>query len=219
MLSKILIAIVFAAVSAYGVLLSWGTIALGNVGARAVEASRDAAADGLALSRELDPWLSVPGLQSMARQVDIQLAAGGSFDELQTKVEQSLRLTPAASADWLLLARIKLARGEPPEAVNQALEYSIVTGRYELAPMIGRVGVAIMAWSTLTPELQRQLVGEFSHIGGRLNRKQFEAFKSRIAALPETDRMAIAERLRDRYSAPTPGWVKSLGLEVKTGRQ
>ncbi|GEO18376.1 hypothetical protein [Microvirga aerophila] len=111
MLSKILIAIVFAAVSAYGVLLSWGTVALDSVGARAIEASGDAAADGLSLSRQLAPWLSVPGLQAMARQVDIQLAAGGSFDELQNKVEQSLRLTPAASADWLLLAQIKLARG------------------------------------------------------------------------------------------------------------
>ncbi|WP_114189116.1 hypothetical protein [Microvirga aerophila] len=85
--------------------------------------------------------------------------------------------------------------------------------------MIGRVGLAIMAWTTLTPELQRQLVGEFSHIGGRLNGKQMEAFKSRIAALPESDRIVIAERLRDRYSAPTPGWVKSLGLEVEAGRQ
>lgn len=218
MLPKILIAIVFAAVAAYGALLSWGTVALGSVATRMVAVRENDAAGAAGLSQELNPWLSVPGLRSMAQQLDVQLAAGESLSRLQDSVEQSLRLTPAASADWLLLAQIRLAGGEPAAVVNQALEYSIVTGRYELAPMIGRVGLAVGIWSTLTPELQRQVIGELGHVGGRLSRRQVEALKVRIAALPERDRVDIAGRLRAQYGGQIPRWGKSLGIEVQASK-
>jgi hypothetical protein len=222
MVTKLAIGLLFAALSVCGLMMGAGIASLSGVEARLAGLTPDDRALAPALAQEIDAWSSFPGLGNEAATLAVRLArnaaAMGDLDALNRRLEDKLRRQPASSPDWLLLAQARLARGAPMDAVTRALEYSIVTGRYERAVMIDRVGFSVTVWPFLTDDLKRQMATELGHAGRFLTHKQLQFLKTWIAALPADDRDFLASSLSLRFGARIPSWVKVLRLEPKAAQ-
>jgi len=220
MLQHLLIALLFGALSIYGLVMTVGTSALGMIESRipALQPAHVAAAE--ALSQDLEVWSSIPGLGDSATSLSVRLAQATvepeRIEELGRRIEEHLKQRPASPSYWLLLAYVRFARSQPEPLVIKALENSILTGRYEQHVMIERVRFAVMIWPLLTPDLQRQMTSELAHVGGYLDREILEELKTSLASLPTEDTDAIAAELQTRLGTNAPGWLKALGLTSRS---
>jgi hypothetical protein len=219
MLQHLLMALVFGALSIYGLVMTAGTAALGIIESRIPTVQQNQAAAVEALAQDLEVWSSIPGLGDRATSLNVRLAQATvgmeHIGELARRIEEKLKQRPASPSYWLLLAYVRFARSEPVSLVTKALENSILTGRYEQHVMIERVRFAFLIWPLLTPDLQRQMTSELAHVGGRLNRDTLAELKTSLASLPPEERMAMAADLQTRLGTTVPGWVRTLDLAVK----
>jgi len=219
MLQHLLMALLFGALSLYGLVLTVGTAALGMIETRipALQQTQKATAD--ALAHDLDVWSSIPGLGDTAATLAVRLAQAtvepARIGELGRRIEEKLKERPASPSYWLPLAYVRFAGSEPVPLVTKALENSILTGRYEQHVMIERVRFAFLIWPLLTPDLQRQMISELAHVGGRLTRDTLTELKTSLASLPAEERNAMAMALQTRLGTTVPGWVKTLDLVPK----
>lgn len=216
MLQHLFLALLFGALSLYGLIMTVGTAALDLIDNRipTLQQTQRAAAD--ALAQDLEVWSSVPGLGDRAATLSVRLAQAtvepDQIEALEHRIEEKLKQRPASPSHWLLLAYVRFVRSEPVPLVTKALENSILTGRYEQHVMIERVRFAFLIWPLLTPDLQRQMTSELAHVGGRLNRDMVVELKTSLAVLPAEVRHALAADLQTRLGATVPGWVKALDL-------
>ena len=219
MLQNLVIALLFGALSLWGLVMTVGTAALNMIESRIPTLQQHQEAAVKALDNDLDVWSSIPGLGDRAASLAVRVAQATvepeQIEELGRRIEAKLKERPASPSYWLLLAHVRFARGEPEPLVMKALENSILTGRYELHVMTERVRFAIMLWPVLPPDLQRQMMSELAHVGARLNRETLADLKTSLASLPPEERTAMAAELQTRLGTTVPGWVKTLDLAVR----
>ncbi|GEO16345.1 hypothetical protein [Microvirga aerophila] len=220
MLQHLLMALLFGALSVYGLVLTVGTAALGMIESRipAVLPNQQATSEDLA--KDLEVWSSIPGLGDRATSLAVRLAQATvepeHIEELGRRIEDKLKQRPASPSYWLLLAYVRFVRSEPVPLVTKALENSILTGRYERHVMIERVRFAFLIWPLLTPDLQRQMTSELAHVGGHLNRETLSELRTSLASLPAEERDTMALTLQTRLGTTEPGWVKALDLAPRS---
>jgi hypothetical protein len=219
MLQHLLMALLFGALSIYGLVMMVGSAALGIIESRIPTVQQNQAAVAEALAQDLEVWSSIPGLGDRTTSLNVRLAqatvAPEHIGELARRIEEKLKQRPASPSYWLLLAYVRFVRSEPVPLVTKAFENSILTGRYEQHVMIERVRFAFLIWPLLTPDLQRQMTSELAHVGGYLTQETQAELKASLASLPAELRNAMAADLQTRLGTSVPGWVRALDLAPK----
>lgn len=161
-------------------------------------------------------WASVPGLAFYALEAALRRpvdplnieAARGRRDQFAA----TLAVRPLASLNWLSLAGMRYATGQPSSDTLKALTLSSVTGPNEGYIMSQRAIFELMQWDGLPADAKRRAVGDFvtafRKIG--LTNKQRTTAASVLAGKGQDARSEIIELLRSEGLSATD--LDSLGL-------
>jgi hypothetical protein len=119
------------------------------------EAAQSAEKDRAA---NLQPWVSVEGLQYAARQASYfgEVRANDETDAAQKSAEvaEILAVTPMSSAHWLQLSGLRTIARDPSVWIIAALSMSNVTGANEGYLMPQRASFEISSWESLPSDIR-----------------------------------------------------------------
>ena len=112
------------------------------------------------------PWAAVPGLAGAALQASLtSLADTTDVDGARTRAEllsALLAVKPSSSMNWLALAGMWLAAGQPTEKVLAALAMSSLTGANQGDVMSQRGILGLLKWEILPPDVRRRAVADIA---------------------------------------------------------
>jgi len=112
------------------------------------------------------PWAAVPGLAGAALQASLtSLADTTDIDGARARAEHLaalLAVKPSSSMNWLALAGMRLAAGQPTEKVLAALAMSSLTGANQGDVMSQRGILGLLKWEILPPDVRRRVVADIA---------------------------------------------------------
>jgi hypothetical protein len=112
------------------------------------------------------PWAAVPGLAGAALQASLtSLADTTDIDGARARAEHVaalLAVKPSSSMNWLALAGMRLAAGQPTEKVLAALAMSSLTGANQGDVMSQRGILGLLKWEILPPDVRRRVVADIA---------------------------------------------------------
>jgi len=107
-------------------------------------------------------WVGFPGLTGAALSASLtQLSDAADIDGVQRRADELtalLSVRPLASREWLSLAGMRLAAGQPKSSVLAALRMSWITGPNEGTIMWQRGIFGVLIWELLPTEARKRTV-------------------------------------------------------------
>jgi hypothetical protein len=114
---------------------------------------------------EARAWVSVPGVDSTARQAEmmdkINPSDSAAVIERREALSAFLSIKPLSSYHWLLLSSMEFATAQPMDDVLDALTLSALTGPNEDYIMVERGVFGLSIWEHLPADLKRRVVADF----------------------------------------------------------
>ena len=107
-------------------------------------------------------WIAAPGLAGAALQASLMDAPDPrDIDQIRKRSDQLaaiLSVRPMSSMNWLMLASMRFASGQPFDKVLTALQLSSLTGANEGHVVSQRGIFGLWQWENLPPQVRRQTV-------------------------------------------------------------
>ena len=147
-------------------------------------------------------WIAAPGLSGTALQASLTDAPDPrDIDQLRRRRDHLaaiLSVRPMSSINWLMLASMRFASGQPFDKVLAALQMSSLTGANEGHVVSQRGIFGLWLWEKLPPQVRRQTVsGLAAALVERAISDQERAIVDRILATKSADtRQEIADLAR-----------------------
>jgi hypothetical protein len=176
--------------------------ALGMIGGVAIARSGRHALGAAATDPSFQRWSVDPVLASFARDLEVTDDGRELSDRLSRR--------PLSSIAWLRLARVRLAAGDAPAAVERIFLMSILTGPNEGYVMAQRGLVGIMLWEALPGDIRGHVAGDITGAFIPLTEVEKDAYRNALAAKSG----AVRGEIRDALVAARlfPAALERIGL-------
>jgi hypothetical protein len=151
---------------------------------------------------DLTNWVAVPGVTSSALQATLARMAAvsdrGSARQRAERLTAVLSVRPLSSEEWLSLAEMRLAAGQPEKDVRSALLMSAITGPNEDYLMWQRGLFGILIWQSLPAEARRQAMRDLAGAlrGVPLGEREISALKNLLSEKSAEARSQVADLLK-----------------------